>query len=57
MIEIQPITPTFPVIKPAKVMNDEDRSEKKQQQDEQDKDSGPEQQERSGPAQHIDEIV
>ncbi|MBU2568596.1 MAG: hypothetical protein KJ725_00930 [Gammaproteobacteria bacterium] len=57
MIEIQPIVPTYPVIKPAKVTNDEDRPDKKKQQNEQEKGSESEQQDDTGPAQHIDEVV
>ncbi|CCE24814.1 hypothetical protein [Methylotuvimicrobium alcaliphilum] len=57
MIEIQPIVPTYPVIKPAKVTNDEDRPGKKKQQNEQEKGSESEQQDDTGPAQHIDEVV
>lgn len=58
MIEIQPIVPIYPVIKPAKVTSDEDRPDKKkQQQNEQQKGSESEQQDDTGPAQHIDEVV
>lgn len=55
MIEIQPITPTYPVIKPERVTNDEDRPEKKRQEKKRNPDADPQQD--SGPAQHIDEIV
>jgi len=57
MIEIQPIVPTYPVIKPAKVNNDEDRPDKKKQQNEQEKGAESEQKDDTGPAQHIDEVV
>lgn len=57
MIEIQPIVPIYPVIKPAKVTSDEDRPDKKKQKNELEKGSESKQQDDTGPAQHIDEVV
>ncbi|MDO9168860.1 MAG: hypothetical protein Q7U18_07175 [Methylobacter sp.] len=52
MLEIHPIAPSFPVVKPQKIKRDEDRPEKQprrkeQQVEEQD----------AEPMQHIDEVV
>lgn len=59
MNKIPPVVPIYPVIKPAKVKTDEDRSDqKKQRQNEREKNSEPDRQEDTiGPAQHIDEVV
>jgi hypothetical protein len=54
MLEIPPLSPAYPVIKPGKIKKDDDLSEqlkrkKKQALEEQEQDTQP--------AQHIDEIV
>lgn len=55
MVEIQPVIPVYPVVRPAKVTNDEDRSEKRQQQEREQTEPEPPQD--NEPARHIDEIV
>lgn len=57
MIEIKPIVPVFPVTKPAKILNDEERPEKNNHRERQEKNSDSDRHDTSGPAQHIDEIV
>ena len=54
MVEIHPVIPVYPVVRPAKIRDDEDRPEKRQQPEQQTEQEPPENTE---PAQHIDEIV
>ena len=59
MVEINRITPTYPVMKPTDVMSEENRQEKKGQQKKKKQQTLPdaEQQNDNEPVQHIDEIV
>ena len=54
MVEIHPVIPVYPVVKPVKIRNDEDRPKKKQQEQPQTEQEPPQDAE---PVQHIDEIV
>lgn len=54
-MDISPITPTFPVQKPAKIKNDREQSNSKQQQPK--PKESPEQQDDDETVTHIDEIV
>ena len=52
MLEIQPVSPSFPVVKPKKIDRDDHRPEKQQRR------KKPEMEEQDAePIQHIDEIV
>ncbi len=53
MIEIQPISPSFPLVKPRKIDKDEQRRPEKQPQRKKPETDEP----NSEPVQHIDEIV
>ncbi|MGR9046710.1 MAG: hypothetical protein ACU83N_15595 [Gammaproteobacteria bacterium] len=55
MVEINPVIPVFPIVRPVKIKDDEDRRENKRQQEQQQTEQEPPQD--TGPAQHIDEIV
>ncbi len=53
-MEIHPVIPSHPVIKPAKIKREQDSPEKKQPQKQADEQETPKD---SGSVQHIDEIV
>jgi hypothetical protein len=52
MLEIQPVSPSFPVIKPKKINRDDHRPKKQQRRE-----NAEEQEQDAEPAQHIDEIA
>ena len=55
MIELPPISPSYPVKKPNKIIREQKQSDKQQSSEEQKEDE--DEQTNEPPAQHIDEIV
>ena len=55
MIELPPISPSYPVKKPNKIIREQKQSDKQKSSEEQNEDEN--EQTNEPPAQHIDEIV
>lgn len=55
MVEINPVIPVYPVVKPVKIKSDEERPKKNRPQEQSLAEQEPSQD--AEPAQHIDEIV